>query len=403
MEHTLLIRKNMSDEKNINLDVAIIGGGVAALWTANALKNAGFGGRFGLFTNAPLGSGQSLAAQGVIHGGLKYALGGKLNESSEALASMPGRWADCLAGKGEIDLTGVQVLNDHQLLWSLPGVLSQVVSFFGSKALSGRAESVKREDFPPVFDTPEYRGKIFKIEERVLDPQSIIAELAKPVAESCFQIHWDKADFVLENGKPVGIRLESGETIFAKKFVFAAGKGNGELLAACGFERPQMQLRPLHQVVIKKAGLPDFFSVCIGNTPKPPIVSTTHTDSEGCTVWYIGGDLAEADGVVRDEVDQISTAQRWFAKHMPWIDLAGAEWSTMRVDRAEPKTESGARPPGAYCEKVGENVMVAWPTKLALAPDLADGVMAGLGLEPSDERGERIPLQFASIGKPVWF
>ena len=75
----------------------------------------------------------------------------------------------------------------------------------------------------------------------------------------------------------------------------------------------------------------------------------------------------------------------------------------MRVDRAEPKTESGARPPGAYCEKVGENVMVAWPTKLALAPDLADGVMAGLGLEPSDERGERIPLQFASIGKPVWF
>ncbi len=392
----------------IDLDVAIIGGGVAALWTANALKNAGFDGRFALFANAPLGSGQSLAAQGVIHGGLKYALGGKLNDASEALASMPGRWTDCVSGTGEIDLSGVKILSDHQLMWSLPGVMSQVVSFFGSKALSGRADGVKREDYPPVFDTPEYKGRIFKIAERVLDPHSIITELMKPVADSAFEIDWSSAEFVVENGTATGIRLESGTTIRAKRFVFAAGKGNGDLLAACGLERPQMQLRPLHQVVIRKNGLPDFFSVCIGKTPKPPIVSTTHTDADGRTVWYIGGDIAEADGVSREESAQIRAAQEWFGKQMPWIDLKEADWSTVRVDRAEPRTDSGARPAGAFCEKAAENILAAWPTKLALAPDLADQVITSLqtdGITPSDGVAglSATGLAHATVGKPPWF
>ena len=56
------------------VDVAIIGGGVAALWTANELKAKGYS--IIVLTITPIGAGQSLAAQGVIHGGLKYAVGG---------------------------------------------------------------------------------------------------------------------------------------------------------------------------------------------------------------------------------------------------------------------------------------------------------------------------------------
>ncbi|NNE91778.1 MAG: FAD-dependent oxidoreductase, partial [Verrucomicrobiales bacterium] len=141
----------MSEEiqqKVVDLDVAVIGGGVAALWTANALQDAGFGGRFALFSNSPLGAGQSLAAQGVIHGGLKYALGGKLNDASEELAAMPDRWAN--------DLPGVRVLSQCQYLWSLPSVLSKVVSFLGSKSVRGRAEKIARENFPVVFDSDGY-------------------------------------------------------------------------------------------------------------------------------------------------------------------------------------------------------------------------------------------------------
>ena len=246
----------------------------------------------------------------------------------------------------------------------------------------------------------------FRIEERVLDPHSIIAELAKPVSESCFRIDWSQAEFVSENENPTAIRFQdSGIIVRAKRFVFAAGKGNARLLEACGLELPAMQVRPLHQVVVKKNGLPDFYSVCIGNTPKPPIVSTTHRDAEERTVWYIGGELAEADGVARNEADQIKTAQAWFSKNMPWIDLKGTDWSTIRVDRAEPKTESGARPPGAFCKKTGEKIYVGWPTKLALAPDLADGVMRLLGedqISPGEKNSEEIPLSRAEVGKPEW-
>ncbi|MEM9281594.1 MAG: FAD-dependent oxidoreductase, partial [Verrucomicrobiota bacterium] len=118
----------MRATRQIQVDTVIIGGGVAALWTANLLKKRGYS--ICLLANAPLGTGQSLAAQGVIHGGIKYAVGGKLNDSSEALAAMPRRWLAAITGDGEIDLSGVELLSDHQLLWSLPGVVSQVVSFF---------------------------------------------------------------------------------------------------------------------------------------------------------------------------------------------------------------------------------------------------------------------------------
>ncbi|NNE91306.1 MAG: FAD-dependent oxidoreductase, partial [Verrucomicrobiales bacterium] len=249
-----------------------------------------------------------------------------------------------------------------------------------------------------------YGGSVFRIEERVLDPVSIIEELATPVTESTFQIDWETD--ARWDGDAIQLG-KSGITIRAKRYIFAAGKGNPSLLEARGFSAPAMQTRPLHQVVIRKSGLPDFFSVCIGSTPKPPIVSTTHIDAEGRTVWYIGGDLAEADGVARTEAEQIQTAQNWFAKHMSWIDFSGAEWDTIRIDRAEPKTESGARPPGAFCEKVGENVIAGWPTKLALAPNFADQVLAilkadGISPDAAEEDLSKIALPRPAIGKPPW-
>ena len=88
----------MSDCREIEVDVVVIGGGVAALWTANALRSAGHS--VIVLTNGPIGEGQSLAAQGVIHGGLKYAVTGKLTDSSEALADMPARWLAALRGEG---------------------------------------------------------------------------------------------------------------------------------------------------------------------------------------------------------------------------------------------------------------------------------------------------------------
>lgn len=396
----------MSARRKIHRDVVVVGGGVAALWTANALKAAGRS--VLVLVEGSLGSGQSLAAQGVIHGGLKYAVGGKLNEASEALAGMPARWLAALRGEGPVDLSGARLLSDHQILWSLPKVLSQVVGFFGSKALRGRCAPVAAEERPPVFDDPGYRGKLFRIDEPVVDPVSVVAELAAGVAAETYLVDWSRNASLLPEGPSLaGLEVVEDDgtrtRIEAGRYLLAAGPGNAAMLDRLGLGAPRMQLRPLHQVVVRKPGLPDFFSVCVGTGPKPPLVSTTHRDSAGRTLWYLGGELAEADGVARDEAAQVEAARAFFGKWLPWIDLAGADWFTCRIDRAEPLTGTGDRPPGAFCQRL-ENLLVAWPTKLALAPDLADQVLAecqALG-GPADPEPTPLDLPRPAMGIPPW-
>ena len=77
---------------HIDLDIAIIGGGVAGLWLANRLKAQGF--HIALFESKALGSDQTMASQGMIHGGMKYTLSGMLTGASEAIAEMPQHWDD---------------------------------------------------------------------------------------------------------------------------------------------------------------------------------------------------------------------------------------------------------------------------------------------------------------------
>ncbi len=393
----------MSESRTVTADTVLLGGGVAALWTANVLKSAGQS--VVVLTNSPLGAGQSLAAQGVIHGGLKYAVGGKLTDSSEELADMPARWLAAIRGEGPVDLSGAKLLCDHQLMWSLPNVISKTVGFFGSKAVRGRSSGVPRGDYPPVFDTPAYKGKLFRIDEPVVDPVSIIRELAKGVAEETRLIDWDKnAALEVNDGKITSIKLTENNgilvTLQAGQFLLAAGAGNGELLTQMGITEPAMQRRPLHQIIVRKKGLPDFYSVCVGTGPKPPMVSTTHLDSQGRTIWYIGGDIAEQAGVARSKEEQIEAAKALFAKLLPWIDLTGADWFTWRGDRAEAHTGTGDRPPGAYLKRI-HNVLVAWPTKLALAPNLADQVLKET---EGDRSGESIQLDLPrpALGKPPW-
>lgn len=381
-------------EQPAHFDTVIVGGGVAALWTANVLKSAGQS--IAVFSNSPLGEGQSLAAQGVIHGGLKYAVGGKLTDSSEALAAMPDRWLAAMRGEGPVDLKKAELLSDHQVLWSLPSVVSQVVGFFGSKAVRGRSEQISRENFPEVFDSPEYRGRLFRIDEPVVDPVSVIRELARGVEDATYLA---ECEIVAGENGIVSLSV-GGQNITADNYLLAAGAGNGPVLRNLGIENPGMQLRPLHQLIVRKKDLPDFYSVCVGTGAKPPLVSTTHTDSEGRRVWYIGGDIAEQAGVDRSEAEQIEAGKELFSKTMPWVDLTGADWFTWRGNRAESHTGTGDRPPGAFCRRVG-NVLVAWPTKFALAPNLADQVLAetvASGKPSSNPLG----LPRPGIGKPPW-
>jgi len=118
---------------DVNVDVLIIGGGIAGLWTLARLQQAGY--KTVLLESQALGAGQTRFAQGIIHGGTKYALTGKLTASSEAVADMPSRWRACFEGSGELDLSQAELLSDAHYLWSTTSLTSRISGFFASKVM----------------------------------------------------------------------------------------------------------------------------------------------------------------------------------------------------------------------------------------------------------------------------
>src|SRR5947208_17163099 len=83
----------------IRADVAIFGGGIAGLWILDELRRAGVDAV--LLEKRALGDGQTVASQGIIHGGRKDMFDGHGTTSGKAMAEMPGIWRECLAGKRE--------------------------------------------------------------------------------------------------------------------------------------------------------------------------------------------------------------------------------------------------------------------------------------------------------------
>ncbi len=106
------------------------------------------------------------------------------------------------------------------------------------------------------------------------------------------------------------------------------------------------------------------------------VTITSDRDSKGRTVWQVGGQLAE-DGVVLDEPLFVRRAYDELAAVLPGVDLSECEWAAYRVDRAECAMPRGGRPDTATVLSEG-NVITAWPTKLALVPQLARMVETSL-------------------------
>ncbi len=367
--------------ESLSTDVLIVGGGVAGLWLNARLRRLGFATL--LVDKGALGGGQSVKSQGIIHGGTKYALSGALTGASEAIADMPRRWREALEGKGELDLSGVRLLSDAHYLWS-PGTLAgNLTSFFASKAVRSRVGQVKGDELPPALQHPRFKGKVYRLSELVLDVPSLIARLAELAGDSLLAC--EQIEPLLDDNELVGLRVD-GREIRAQRIVFSAGGGTAELLASLGLQQPAMQRRPLHMVIVKAPTLNPLYAHCLGGGTKPRITVTSHPTADGEWLWYLGGDLAEADGVARDEATQIAAAKKELAELVPWIDLSSAQWATLRIDRAEPAQSALARPDNAFLAEQGR-LLVGWPTKLALSPDFSDRVEAALardGIRPAN-------------------
>ena len=239
----------------ISTDVLIVGAGVAGLWLNARLRRQGFS--TVLVESRTLGGAQTVKSQGIIHGGAKYALHGALTGASEAIADMPRRWREALAGTGELDLTGVRLLSEAHYLWS-PGTLAgNLTSFFASKAVRGRVDQVKGDQLPPALQDPRFKGKVYRLAELVVDVPSLIERLAELGGDGL--LSGQNIEPVFANEELIGLRID-GREIHAQRIVFSAGAGNAELLASAGISVPAQQLRPLHMVLVKGPSLKPLYA-----------------------------------------------------------------------------------------------------------------------------------------------
>jgi len=380
-------------------DVLIVGAGVAGLWLNARLRAAGF--NTALVDNAAIGSGQSGKSQGIIHGGTKYALQGVLTRSAEAIGAMPKRFRAALAGEGELDLRTVRVLSKAHYLWS-PGTLAgNLTSFFASRAMRSRIATVTGEALPPVLQHANFTGKVYRLDELVLDVPSLLAALLELSGDSllCAQ---EIKPLIDEGGGLCGLQLD-GHALHARCIVLCAGAGNQALLERFGLNQPTQQSRPLHMVLVQSANLSPLYAHCVGAGSKPRLTITSHPLPNGQWLWYLGGELAEADGVARDKAAQIAFAKQELNRLLPWLDLSKAQFASLRVSRAEPALPGLLRPDNAFLATQGR-LLVGWPTKLALAPDFAGRVMAQLksmAINPSPHN-PLPPLPKPTLAPPFW-
>ncbi len=355
------------------VDIAIIGGGIAGLWTLARLKEAGY--QAILLESEQLGCKQTGASQGIIHGGTKYALTGKLTHSSQSIQKMPQRWKNCLEGRGEVDLREAKKLSNFQYLWSNKSLASKLTGFFASKVMSSRMTHLSKNNYLPPFNHPNFSGEVYQLDEPVLDTASVLDTIYQQFKEYIFHFDVDNISlkenltFLLHNAK-------QDNMLTAKTIILTAGEGSEHLLSSlsASTQPPKMQRRPLLMPMLKakKSVLPSLYAHCLGASALPKMTITSHQMKDKM-VWYLGGNIAEK-GVGRSISEQVKEAKIELQSLMPWMDFSSCLWSALTIDRAEPKMADGSRPsePSVFEHN---NVITAWPVKLAMVPIMVDNVM----------------------------
>jgi hypothetical protein len=303
---------------------------------------------------------------------------GNLPPSAHIISEMPALWRNCLAGTRQPDLRGTKILNDCQYIWGTGSVKSRLFMTGSSLALRTKPVPVERHHWPAAL--ANVPGKVLRVDEQVIDPPSLL---------SCFLqrnqnhiLHIDPAhppQFTLANNRVTSVLIHPNPAtrnpqpvpIHPTSLIFTAGQGNAALRQLAGLPDNVMQRRPLH-MVMARGNLPRLFGHCVGG-PKPRITVTTAGESPQQNVWLIGGQIAE-DGVQMDTPQLIRHAKAELLACIPGLDLTNTQFATYRVDRAEALTTTGQKPDDVHIIQ-NHNLLTAFPTKLALAPRLANRIL----------------------------
>ena len=377
----------------MRIDVLIFGGGVAGLWCLDRFRRAGYSAI--LLESTALGCGQTIQAQGIIHGGGKYALRGVRDFAAvRSTKEMPGRWRENLAGIGAPNLTSVKVLSEQCYLWLPRGSMIAWTQSWGFMSVLGKTgllatppQRIPTDDWPEAL-----RGSalaVYSLAEPVLSTGSVLQALAHH-HENFIRLY----DSSLLRFAAEAIEI-SGVTIKPRTVVLAAGAGNHDLLVKAGVQGELMQRRPLAMILLK-GDLPSLYGHCVIGG-KTQLTVTTPTPG----IWQVGGEIAERLAE-EDNIDQARRiGMREIRRWLPALDLTSVEVALYRAVRAEARTTDQRRPSGVHAGYVAPHVIVAWPTKLCLAPVLADEVF-GLAVQDlkMPERQEETCSEFNSWPAP---
>lgn len=357
----------------MRLDAVIFGGGVAGLWLLDRLTREGC--HAVLLESKALGTGQTIGCQGIIHGGLKYTLQGWMTKSAQNVKKMPALWQRALLGHTAPNLTNTRLRAACCYLWQTDSLASRAGMIGARYGLQVTPEIVAEADRPEVLQGVP--GTVARLPEQVIDPASFLADLEWQYRDRLLLIDSDEGlSFELASrGEVDQIRITDPNTneelkLSPRQVIFTAGAGNAKLRKRVGLDSDVMQRRPL-QMVLARGSLPELHGHCVDGM-RTRLTITSDRDPQGRTVWQIGGQVAE-DGVQMSPLQATQHAAAEIAAVLPHLNLSDVEWSTYLVDRAEGATEGGVRPENVQILCAG-NVTTGWPTKLALAPILAEEI-----------------------------
>jgi hypothetical protein len=382
----------------MRLDLLIFGGGAAGLWCLDRFRRAGYSAI--LLESTALGCGQTIQAQGIIHGGGKYALRGVRDFTAvQSTKAMPERWRRSLAGEIEPDLRAVQVLSDRCHLWLPSGSLAARMLSWGFMPLlaKGGLLSTPPQQLSGSTWPEALRGSalaVYALAEQVVATGSLLDALASPYRKCIFS--YDVSDLQFA-GEQVQI---AGALIRPRSMVFAAGEGNAELMRRAGIRGDLMQRRPLKMVLLRGATLPVLFGHCImrGKTQL-----TITTPAQG--IWQVGGEIAEQLAWQENLQAGRQAAMKAIRRCLAGLDFSGVEIAIYPATRAEARTPEQKRPSGVHVSRVAPGIVVGWPTKLSMAPILAEEIFALVHAElkqPGAYEESLVPWPTPSVARYPW-
>jgi hypothetical protein len=406
--------------KKIKLNTIIFGGGIAGLWTLNLLKARGYTNIALLETNT-LGHKQTGLSQGIIHGGIKYALANKITDSTTAIQDMPRIWNSYLNQNGEFKLELKQdhnkgqslILNKYQYLYTPKSLASGFKKFLYQKMLTSSCDVLEQKDYPDFLSSKKFKNTLCKLNEIILDIPNLIQALYNNVLSNCFNYQDITEHNYSKKSNTHNIKIKDRNnqiiSIEAKNLILCAGENNKQILDKLNLENPpKMQIRPLHMVWVKDKNLPKLYMHCMQKTDKPLITISSHPNKNNNT-WYLGGDIAET-GCELSKDAQIKRAQDILSDLFPDLFTKlnledNSKWGSIHINRAEGLQPNNKRPAGPVINQSENNIITIWPTKLTFAPMISDKIIAQIVnnlTKDKENKSLKNILEPAKIYQPIW-